>query len=312
VTLDLHDAYLVGLKGQGGWPDWNAGGTFVNILTDTADAHGVTPMFTLYSFAAQGEARTDILQDHDFMQRWWDGARLLFQRLAVFGKPAVVHIEPDYWGFAQQASNGDPSKLPALVTIVPECAGLPDDIGGVGSCIMRLGRQLAPRAVLGLHASAWGGTPASVGAFLNGVGARDADFVAVDPLDRDAGCFEAHVDPSCQRNDGPWYWDESNAAHPNFHDHLAFARSVADATGKPLLWWQVPFGVPSATPGGTAGHYRDNRVHYLFAHVDEFVAAGFAGASFGVGAGNQTYITTDGNQFKDAVTRYLASPVALP
>src|SRR5262245_14399072 len=102
VKFDLHDAYLVGLKGQGGWPDWNAGGTFVNILTDTADAHGVTPMFTLYSFAAQGEARTDILQDRDFMQRWWDGARLLFQRLAVFGKPAVVHIEPDYWSFAQQ------------------------------------------------------------------------------------------------------------------------------------------------------------------------------------------------------------------
>src|SRR5436190_2208085 len=23
-SLDLHDAYLVGLKGMGGWPDWNA------------------------------------------------------------------------------------------------------------------------------------------------------------------------------------------------------------------------------------------------------------------------------------------------
>ena len=34
VTLDLHYAYMVGLPGQGGWPDCNAGGTFVNILAD--------------------------------------------------------------------------------------------------------------------------------------------------------------------------------------------------------------------------------------------------------------------------------------
>jgi hypothetical protein len=312
VTLDTHDAYLVGLQGMGGWPDWNAGGTFVDILAQAADRHGVTPMYTLYSFAAQGEARTDILQDQDFMQRWWAGARLLFDRLAVFDKPAVVHIEPDYWGFTEQASNGDPSKLPALVTMVPDCADLPNHIGGVGKCVIRLGRKYAPKAALGLHASLWGGgSAADVASFLNGVGAQDGDFVAVDALDRDAGCFEAHVDPNCQRNDGPWYWDESNVAHPNFHDHLAAVKALSDGTGRPILWWQVPFGVPSSTPGGTAGHYRDNRVHYLFGHIDEFIAAGFAGASFGVGAGNQTYITTDGNQFKNAVTGYFAAPVAL-
>ena len=61
VTLDLHYAYLVGLPGQGGWPDWNAGGTFVNILTDTADDHGVVPMFTLYQMAAWGEGNIGAL-----------------------------------------------------------------------------------------------------------------------------------------------------------------------------------------------------------------------------------------------------------
>ena len=63
--------------------------------------------------------------------------------------------------------------------------------------------------------------------------------------------------------------------------------------------------MPSATPGGTAGHYRDNRVHYVFSHIGEFVAAGGLGITFGVGAGNQTYITTDGDQFKNAVTGLL-------
>jgi hypothetical protein len=50
----------------------------------------------------------------------------------------------------------------------------------------------------------------------------------------------------------------------------------------------------------------------MFAHMNELVAAGGFAAAFGVGAGNQTYITTDGNQFKNAVTAYYANPVVLP
>ena len=85
-----------------------------------------------------------------------------------------------------------------------------------------------------------------------------------------------------------------------------------EGLGKPMLWWQIPFGVPSNTPGGTPGHYRDNRVRYLFGHVQEFIDAGFAGAAFGTGAANQTDITTDGGQFRNAVTAYFARPVPLP
>ena len=79
-----------------------------------------------------------------------------------------------------------------------------------------------------------------------------------------------------------------------------------------MLWWQVPFGVPSNTPGGTAGHYRDNRVKYLFGHIPDFIAAGFAGAVFGAGAANQTTIESDGGQFKNAMAGYVANPVPLP
>jgi hypothetical protein len=82
--------------------------------------------------------------------------------------------------------------------------------------------------------------------------------------------------------------------------------------GRPMIWWQIPLGVPSTTPGGTAGHYRDNRVHYIFSHIGEFVAAGGLGVAFGVGAGNQTTIDTDGGQFKTAVASYFKTPVAVP
>jgi hypothetical protein len=88
-------------------------------------------------------------------------------------------------------------------------------------------------------------------------------------------------------------------------------KQVTQGLGLPMMWWQVPFGVPSTTSGGTAGHYRDNRVHYMFSHVSDFVAAGGVGAVFGTGASNQTDITTDGGQFKTAVASYFANPTSL-
>jgi hypothetical protein len=148
-------------------------------------------------------------------------------------------------------------------------------------------------------------------AFLNALGATGSDFVAIDGLDRDAGCFEAHTDPVCQR-DGRFYLDETNTTQPNYNEFLAMVKEISAGTGKPMLWWQIPFGVPSNTPGGTAGHYRDNHVHYLFGHIPDFIAAGFAGATFGTGAANQTTIATDGGQFQAAVAAYHAHPVPLP
>src|SRR6478609_6704459 len=52
-TLDLHYAYLSAYLNKdgswGSWKDWNAEGSFINIITDYADAHGVVPMISLYS-----------------------------------------------------------------------------------------------------------------------------------------------------------------------------------------------------------------------------------------------------------------------
>ena len=57
--------------------------------------------------------------------------------------------------------------------------------------------------------------------------------------------------------------------------------------------------------------YRDNRVDYFFKHVDELVAAGGVGAVFGTGSADQTYITSDGSEFQNAVKGYFAAPTLL-
>jgi hypothetical protein len=310
TPLDLHYVYLTS-----GWPTWNANGGYVDIVCSAAKKNNAVPMFTLYSIAGNGEANTGTLTDDGYMKGYWDEAKLLFQRIAAFDAPAVVHFEPDWWGFAQQQSpGGDPAKLGVHVaSLAPDCAAQPNNMIGMGKCLVALARKYAPKAVVGFHASDWADpSPANIASYLAQIGGTDADLVIIETLDRDAGCFEAHTDPDCQRTDGPWYWDETNKTTPNFQEHLAWAKALSQGLGgKPILWWQMPFGVPSATPGGSAGKYRDNRVKYLFEHTAEFVAAGGVGAVFGVGSGNQTFITGDGGQFKNALTKYHLSPAPL-
>jgi len=312
-NVDLHYVYLSGLS----WPEWNApAGSYVTLQANAAKSRGVVPMFTLYQAAAQGENNLAAFDTTAFMTQYWRGVRLMFEQLGAFDSPAVVQIEPDLWGYTQARSEL-PSGTPMQVgSIVPECADLPSDVSGMARCVIRLSRQLAPKVVIGLSASAFGAytngasDPARIGSYLKAIGADEADITVLETLDRDAGCFEAASDPNCKRS-GAFYWDESNVVHPNFHDHLAWAKTIRDVVGRPLLWWQMPLGVPAGSSGGS-GHYRDNRVSYLFSHPEEFAAAGGIGAVFGTGAPNQTDALADGGQFKAALAKYRTSPTALP
>ena len=141
-------------------------------------------------------------------------------------------------------------------------------------------------------------------------GPGNADFVVLQTVDRDAGCYEAGNDDACTRRVD--YWDESNATSPNFHEYLATAKKYRDGLGTPIIWWQTPLGVPSNTPGGAPNHYRDNRVHYFLTHPSELVAVGGVGVVFGAGWGTQTNITTDNGQFKGLSAAYFANPAPLP
>lgn len=312
--IDIHYMYLSGT----GWPSWNSPeGQYVLDHARAAQARGAVPMFTLYQAASAGEGDFGDLGDWEFMERYWKGVRVLFQRLGEFGAPAIVHLEPDVWGSAQQASENPSDVFVHVGEIVPECGDLPKDISGMARCEIRLARNLAPKTLVGLSASTFGAydddgnsDPVRIGQYLKKVGGDEADITVLETLDRDAGCFEAGEDSNCQRS-GSFYWDENNEHHPNFHDHLAWAKTIREVVGKPLLWWQMPLGVPNDWSGWES-HYRDNRVRYLFAHADEFVAAGGFAAVFGPGAERQTTLATDEGQFEKAFSGYLTSPASLP
>jgi len=311
--IDIYEHYL----GGGDWTSWNSPPCdYVCVVADAADSVGAVPMFTQYQMANDGDGNLASVANVAFMKTYWARVKLLFQDIAAYDKPALVNLEPDFWGYVErQAPNSDPTKMTAIVSSNADCAALPNNVTGLAGCLISMARKYAPKAYIGFPPSNWGGnTNAEVVAFMNAVGAQKADFIVEQTLDRDAGCFEVSPQTSyCTRAGTGWYWDATNETHPNFEDHLAEATDYHTGIGNlPLIWWQTPEGVPSTTRGGKAFHYRDNRMNYFLTHPAQLVAAGGLGVVFSTGENDQTNITTDGGQFQSLDEAYLKSPAKLP
>lgn len=330
VTLDLHYHYLSGLSTTGGWATWNKNPDYVVKRIRESKARGVVPMFTVYQIAAKGEANMSVLVDEAFMTAYFKDYAQALAGIAAEGGPVVLHIEPDFWGFAGQRSLnvGGLSKVPAKVSSkAPECASLPNDVTGFGKCLIAMARTRAPNAIVGHHASPFG---TNMGALLNAdpkfdvvadakklaaqareLGFTQGDLFVIDGLDRDAGCYEvgysAAGETVCSKSPNA-YWDETNVKLPNFKQFFTWAKTISTELDMPFLIWQIPFGEPSATPG-TPGKWRDNRTKYFFEHTNEIVDAGGVGAVWGSGAPGQTPMS---NGYKNGVKAYFAKPFALP
>jgi len=104
--LDIRYAYLVGNADvNSSWTKWNSpDGEFAAIVARNAAAKGAIPMFDVYEFAADGDGSFAIVRDAAFMTRFWSDLQLLANKIKAFDKPAIVHLEPDFWGYAQSAS----------------------------------------------------------------------------------------------------------------------------------------------------------------------------------------------------------------
>jgi hypothetical protein len=274
------------------------------------------PMFTYYlllqaSGLQEGASEVAAANDAAFMARYFDDWRFLLQQIG--SSTAFLHIEPDFWGYAEMV-NADPRQTPAQITTAnpTDCGGQENSIAGLGRCLIAMVRKYAPNAKVGLHGSAWGtsmdvlantdasfdvvGEAQKLGAFLIAAGAAGGDFLAVDASDRDAGFYQA-----MGRNT---WWDKTNATLPDFHQAFAWAGALAEAVGKPILWWQLPVG--NEALDDTCNHYRDNRVDYLFAHPQEVARAHGVGLAFGAGAGCQTTPESDNGNLIAKVNAYAA------
>ncbi len=325
IAPDIIDTYLVAVTGfnSGGggnaWPQWQYNypdGGVITVFSNDVAAMGAVPMFTLFQMPSLRGGDVTVINDAPFMAAYWAQVKLMYQKIAETGRPTLVNLEPDFWGFAEgSAPGGDPAKLPARVSTVPECASQPNTAVGVVGCLLKLGRTYAPKARMGFPPSMWYGNADATGTFMAKLGADKADFIVAQTSDRDAGCFEmpTPVDECAGRGTGPFYLDENNVTTPNFNQSLAMWSTVrSHLGGLPILFWQTPMGVPSATPGGTPKHYRDNHVQYMLTHPTQYTGNGVFALVFSPGGATSADITNDGGQFARLFKAYLAKPAPFP
>jgi hypothetical protein len=263
------------------------------------------------SGANEGADEVKATADAAFMGRYLADFAFLLDQVGT--QPALVHIEPDFWGYAEQLNENPHATHAAVASASSECSGFEDSIAGLGRCMIAMAHKHAPNARVGLHGSGWGtnqdvlqnrdakldvaAEARKLADFLVACGAGDSDFVATDPSDRDAGYYAMQG-----QNRG---WDATNATLPNFHQALAWATALAERAGKPIVWWQIPVGNPMLD--NTPQHYQDNRVDYFLSHMNEVAAAHGVALMFGAGDGQQTTPETDGGHLVQLVKTYEAS-----
>jgi hypothetical protein len=305
-----------GTEWWGTWQwDQDPPGRFVSAFVSATAGAGLRPMFTYYLLLPAAQRRLGIVEgtaeitvaarDRAFMQAYLDDLRFFLRQLG--SAPALVHLEPDLWGYAQQAARAagtDAHGLPAAVASAnpTDCAAAEESIAGLGRCMISMVRTYAPGALVSLHGSSWASgfdcvsnTSASLdvaaqaratGDFLLQAGGGCADLTVVDLSDRDAGWYARQSPP---RN--AWL-DAADAALPDFAQAFAWSAALAGRTGRPALWWQLPVG--NMTLPNACGQWQDDKLDYFFDHPERVVASGAVGMAFGGGATCQTSPETDG------------------
>ncbi|MCP3102265.1 hypothetical protein LZ198_25680 [Myxococcus sp. K15C18031901] len=307
---------------QGGcawWGCWQdvsqAPGDYVRGFSSRATGRGQLPFITYYqhllgSGVGEGQQQVGALNNLGFMRRYLADWRFTLKQVGT--TRALLHIEPDLWGYLQFFSNGDPRSVPAQVATAnsTDCGAFENNAAGMARCMVAMARKYAPNAKVGLHASPWAtkqdvylnentsfdveGEARKVADFLLALGAADTDFVVVEASDRDAGYYDSIGEAT--------WWDANNTSLPNFRQAFTWARALSERMQKPNFWWQLPVGNMSLP--NTNQRWRDNRVDYFFAHADEVAAAHAVGFSFGAGEGQQTSPETDNGNLVRRVRLY--------
>jgi hypothetical protein len=278
--------YLAGGVNTGsGWSTWNPNGTFASLYVTDSWAHGELPVLTYYMLlqskpAGGDEAHADLanLRNAATMSAYWDDVRLLFQRVKG-AKPVVVHVEPDLWGYLEQAG-----ETTLAASFAQRWIGLRD--------------ELAPNVILAYHMSGWGtkhdivyedppdatvrAYAAQSAAFYRSLHAK-FDIAFEDFSDRDAGFYT-------KINGNPNTWMKP----ADFRRHMLYAQTFVRLARVRMVAWQIPLGnTVMRAMNNTWDHFQDNRVQWLLgngtrARLRAYAAAGFAGFLFGRGADGAT------------------------
>jgi hypothetical protein len=218
----------------------------------------------------------------DLLTRYLNDYRFFLQKIGT--SHDMIDLEPDFWGFAR--GMGNLNKVPAQVTAAApnDCANQENSVAGLAHCLIAMTRKYAPNAAVGLHLSCWDwpGNVERCGTDYLALGATGADFLVGEVEDADAGL---NATPARGAHNSFWT-DQQWAAQ------LAYWKAMTQTTGKPVVVWQIPLG--NMRLNNTVNHYQDDKVDWLFSHMDQVASAHVAGLLFGPGQPESTTVESDG------------------
>ena len=267
------------------------------------------------------------------MKRYLSDFALLMKRLGPgvhggirgFGGTAIVHVEPDLSGYAMQAvldndncfghctgQGNNPGFLKAAVASSghPLADGYPNTFRGFNLALLHIRDAFAPNVLLAAHLSNWAvlhdiGSSRDPALDPVGLGRKAGRFTALSgarPLRDDTSTYDLLFNDVADRDAGYYryvhgrdvFWDRTNRTLPNFHRWEAYLGAATSVAGLPAMVWQIPLGNQYfRTVSNTDGHYQDNRVEYLFDHMEELRSIGVIGLLFGRGNAGSTTNTDD-------------------
>ena len=265
-----------------GWATWNTNGDFVKWYVQDSVANGMVAVFPYYKLlqstpaTGSGEAAKDLnnLKNATTMADYWADVRLFMKKAeaGASGHPVVLHVEPDLWGYIEQAAaDNDAANVPAAVASSgdDDLAGLPNTAEGFAKAFVKLRDLYAPHVLLAYHVSVWGTMfdlhasqtsdaqtdqlAAKAAAFYGSL-EPDFDLAFVDLADRDSGFYQYQYGDG-----GAAWWNASD-----FPRYGRFIGGLSAGTGKRVVVWQIPMGntLMRAT-NDTWGHYADNRPEWF-------------------------------------------------
>jgi hypothetical protein len=308
ARLDMRYQYLAGGVNTGhGWSTWNPNGSFVSMYVRESFAAHMVPVFTYYQLlqsapsVGSSEQARDIsnLRNPATMAAYWADYRLLLRRVnaAAGRRLVVIHVEPDLWGYLEQAGARSLAR-------------------SFAHRLIELRNHLAPHVLLAWHLSVWGTKEdptyskpslahmdhlaAVSAAFYESLDAH-FDLVFNDVTDRDAGFYQ-----DVEGNPHTW-WGPADFVR---HDH--YIAGFTRRTHTAVVLWQLPLG--DTHEPDTWNHFRDNRLQWWLgagsaAHLRASERAGVIGLLFGAGAAGNTTPQTDGGVFYRLARRYETHPL---
>jgi len=312
-----------------GWVNnwgWSAadGSWGKQFMTESA-AQGFLPAIQYYQVNSEpggGEFQfLEKAQNATTMRSYFSDFKVLMQQAKSFGKPVLVLMEADGYGYLQQQSKENPNAYAAVAaTGLPELAGLPNTVAGWGLSFLQLRKAVgANNVILGIHISGWASgkdiayfnvkdplqpevdkvynflKPLGLGPNVTGA---TYDVLVGDPLDRDEQFYERTLGQIRK-------WDASDTASTSsssFNRYAEWLRLWNVKSGKRWVLWQIPLGNSNHlnvdNNNGPRQGYKDNRPEYFFGtnsapHREKFASSGVIALLFGRGEGRQSSYTND-------------------